>query len=303
MQSREYLLDWLAWLVQRPERKLMFAVLLLGPHGTGKSWVAELMKVLLGAANCSEPDKKEVASTFNGWLGRRQLIIVHELYERNARGLADALKNYITQKSIRVNLKGIEAFEIENYANFLTITNHEDAIPIDRTERRWLVIRCTDKPMPPEYYRALFDCIGTPATPGDEARRVLAYLQAREITLDGEGFAPMTEAREDVIEAGRSSLEKVLADAYRGTDASGLFSIRVICSTATNLCSRSRQTEQNLRTVREIPAQHAMPPDQSRSSANQERTQTTVGAHAIARGCGSPAIATENWPPCTRAAT
>lgn len=44
------------------------------------------------------------------------------------------------------------------------------------------------------YYKKLFALIGTTAEPGDEARRVLAWLSARKIKLDGEGFAPETEA-------------------------------------------------------------------------------------------------------------
>ena len=46
--DRETLLDWLADLLQHPERKPMWAPLLLGPKRTGKSWIVELFKMILG---------------------------------------------------------------------------------------------------------------------------------------------------------------------------------------------------------------------------------------------------------------
>ena len=233
-KSREELLDWLAWLVQRPDQKLMFAPLLIGPHGTGKSWLADLMYVILGPWNVSTPRKKSIVRDFNGWLARVLLVSIHEL--KGSANLAEDLKEYITQDMVEINLKGIEAFRIENFANFLCISNHDDAIPIEPGERRYLVIRCAsvpryalpkacgEKPFTPtsasnDYYKRLWDGKGTAENPGDEARRVYSWLLARDIKLDGKGTAPETEARSDLIEAGRTGLENILITAYRDRTA------------------------------------------------------------------------------------
>jgi hypothetical protein len=219
-KSREAFLNWLAWIVQYPDRKLMHAVLLLGKKGTGKSWFAELMKVILGAHNCSEPSKRRVASDFNGWLANKMFVTIHELREKGARGLYDELKEVITQGSVSINLKGIEAYEVESFAAILTITNHEDAIPIDDNERRYLVIRCADAPAfgkgtpaSDEYYKTLFDCIGTSDEPSDEARRVLAYLRARDLAgYNGQGPAPETQAKADMVEASLNGVERFVRE-------------------------------------------------------------------------------------------
>lgn len=235
--SREAALDVLAWKVQHIGEKMMFAVLLVGPNRTGKSWLLDLMNVILGEHNCREVSKKELKRDFNGWINQRILVGFHELYAKGV-DVADELKVYITQTRVEVNIKGIEAFKIENYADFFTITNHEDAIPIEVNDGRYFVIRCAEVPMgaapepsgerpwtkTPEmesYYKALFDGIGTPDAPGDEARRVYGWLMRRDIKLDGKGIAPDTEARDDMIHAGRSSLDRVLVEAYR--DRAGPF--------------------------------------------------------------------------------
>ena len=218
--SRQHFVNWLAWLVQYPDKKLMHAALLLGKKGTGKSVIGELMKVILGKHNCSEPSRKRVASEFNGWLANKLLVIIHELREKGARGLYDELKEYITQGTTSINLKGIEAHEVDNFSAFLTITNHDDAIPIDDNERRYLVIRCADDPrfgkgtdQSREYYDRLFACIGTSDAPGDEARKFLRFLRARDLSkYNGQGPAPETEAKADMVEASLNSVERFVRE-------------------------------------------------------------------------------------------
>lgn len=234
--SREQLLDWLAWLVQHPDKKMMFAILLVGPGGTGKSWVADLMRLIVGAHNASVPRKKSITRDFNGWMAETILVVIHEL--KGYTQLIEELKDLITQGTVEINRKNVEAFEIDNYANFFTISNSEEAIPPDGIDRRWLVIRCAEiprhaKPVPcgempytrtaeqEQYYRDLFTKhLGTKDKPSDEARRFLNYLLARRIKLDCAATAPDTKARSEMVAAGRSALESILTDAYREEDSS-----------------------------------------------------------------------------------
>jgi hypothetical protein len=219
-RSRSLFVNWLAWIVQNPDKKLMHAVLLVGNKGTGKSFFGELMKVILGAHNCSEPSRKRVASEFNGWLANRRLVIIHELREKGARGLYDELKEYITQGTTSINLKGIEAHEVDNFAAFLTITNHFDAIPIDDQERRYLVIRCADAPQfgkgtaaSDAYYNRLFRCVGTTDEPGDEARKFLKFLRERKLgTYNGQGTAPETEAKAEMVGASLDGVQRFVRE-------------------------------------------------------------------------------------------
>ena len=99
--EREVLLDWLADLLQHPERKPMWAPLLLGPKRTGKSWIVELFKMILGAHNCGEPPKKRIVSEFNSWIAEKLFIAIHELKRKvNAHdSLAEALQEPITQST------------------------------------------------------------------------------------------------------------------------------------------------------------------------------------------------------------
>jgi hypothetical protein len=223
--SRIEFADWLAHIVQHPDQKTMFAPLFIGPPGTGKSWLAEAMKVLVGAWNVSQPRNKTLTRDFNGWMAQRRLAIIHEL--KGKFETVEVLKDLITQTTIEINLKGIEAFEIENFVNFLTISNHDDAVPLDDDDRRWLGLECAKIPFgalpkpsgnkpytrTPEmdaYYTALFEAQPPDKPATDETRRFLGWLLKRNIVLDCQQIAPATKAHAKVVDASRSSLETLI---------------------------------------------------------------------------------------------
>jgi hypothetical protein len=226
-----YLLDVMAHCVQHPTIKIMFAILLVGPKGTGKSFFVEVFKALFNERNVSEPSKKTLLRDFNAWAGRKRIIAIHELKSTGRADVAEILKEKITQPSVEVNIKNVEAFTIDNFANYFTITNDEDAIPLETNERRYLVIRCAEEPMfgkrtaeSAEYYNRLFNSIGGSRCsdhPGDEARRILHYLQKRPIKLNMRTFAPNTQAMQDMIEASYSDVERAVADLFETWTAPG----------------------------------------------------------------------------------
>jgi hypothetical protein len=248
-RERIMLGDWLADLIQHPGRKRMFAILLVGPGGTGKSWVADLMRIIIGYWNASNPRNKTLASEFNGWICEKTLGIIHEL--KGTGVTAENLQDVITQPTVPINKKGIEIIEMPNHISLFLISNHEDCFPMTDETRRYLVIQCAkvpygaiDKPsdgpdgrLPytrtPEFYRyydRLFsESEGQPTeadgeiypTPTDEARRVLGWLMRRKIypenpdALNCRSVAPPTKAKGKVVEAGRSSIDSLTSRAFR----------------------------------------------------------------------------------------
>src|ERR1700733_14730307 len=105
------------------------------------------------------------------------------------------------------------------HAVMFTISNHDDAIPLDDGSRRYLVIQCADVPkgalpQPSEngrlpytrtpamkaYYDALFASQTPDKPPTEETRRVLGWLLARTIKLDCLSIAPETKAKAKVVD-------------------------------------------------------------------------------------------------------
>jgi hypothetical protein len=108
----ELALNWLAWCVQKPSEKQMFALLIVDDGGTGNGWIGYMLRVLFGDENVAMIESDDpVKDMFNGWTLNRQLGFIHELVPDRRVDLASRLKGVITEAHIWVNEKFIARFE------------------------------------------------------------------------------------------------------------------------------------------------------------------------------------------------
>lgn len=134
---------WIALNVRSPGRLLGVALLVKGIPGDGKTIVfRQLMAALMGGENVGDIANAEVRSEFSGWAVGRAVRVVEELKAsgHNRHDVLNAIKPYITNGTVAVVRKGQDGFDALNTTNYVCLTNHEDALPIDDTDRRWWVI-------------------------------------------------------------------------------------------------------------------------------------------------------------------
>ena len=198
----EHLSDSLAFMVQRPENKLRFAIVLVGKEGTGKSFLGQVMCSLLGGHNTRIASSTEIRSQFNGWIEAKQLILVEEIMTLGRMEVMNNLKDLITQDKVSINIKQVPTYEIENRANFIFSTNHEDALLLTKGDRRYFVVLSDEKPKEQKYYDYLWPWASE--NPGT----ILNWFLERNL----EGFnpnkrPPMTEGKKRMIEASRDDSE------------------------------------------------------------------------------------------------
>ncbi len=134
---------WIALNVRSPGALLGVALLVKGIPGDGKTILfRQLMAVLMGAENVGDIANAEVRSEFSGWSVGRAVRVVEELKAsgHNRHDVLNAIKPYITNQTVAVVRKGQDGFDALNTTNYVCLTNHEDALPIDDTDRRWWVV-------------------------------------------------------------------------------------------------------------------------------------------------------------------
>jgi hypothetical protein len=192
--ERNFVLDYLALLVQRPAEKIKFALLIQGAQGTGKSAIGGLMRRIIGDRNVVLPRNDEVTRNFSGWQEGKQLAIIEELMAIGRLEVSNRLKPVITEPFLRIEEKYMTAYTIPNYLNLLCFTNHRDALPIEAGDRRWLVIFSPAKPQAQEYYDRLFEKIESAVG----AAAVKYYLAQRRVALSPNGRAPETLAKAEM---------------------------------------------------------------------------------------------------------
>jgi hypothetical protein len=168
-KQRDHLRDWLAGVLQRLGIKPLHALLLIGvEQGTGKSWVLRVLAKLIGDANWRPLTQDILASDFTGWAMRTKLVTVEELRHVKKSELANKLHPWITQPEMSVNEKNIPSFILEQVIAFAFMSNRLDAIRLDNSDRRYLVLKTEAMPHKDDkaYYVPLYDLLEDKAALG-----------------------------------------------------------------------------------------------------------------------------------------
>ena len=140
-RERRILIDFMAFVIQNPGKRVRWALLLHGIEGNGKSYFFNVMQHALGA-NARVVSTTAIDSGFTGWAEGAILIGVEEIRiaGTNKYAVLDKMKPLITNDTIAVVHKGRDEKAIPNFASYMMMTNHADAIPVGDNDRRYCVI-------------------------------------------------------------------------------------------------------------------------------------------------------------------
>lgn len=136
-----------ATLIARPDIRMKFGLLLVSEkQGVGKNTLGEhILAPLVGMQNVSFPNEKQIVnSEFNGWIGRKRLVVVGEIYSGHSWQAYNNLKAKITDKHIDVNEKFEKPYTIENWAHIVACSNSMRALKVERDDRRWFYPKVTE---------------------------------------------------------------------------------------------------------------------------------------------------------------
>lgn len=208
--DRNHILNWMAWLIQNIGEKPKHALLVQGrEQGTGKSFLVEVLAMVLNRKNVATVSQIDLQSNFNGWAGRSKLLRIEELRALDRMDVERKLHELITQENISINQKGIDAYDIMNCFGIFAMTNNDAAVSLENGERRYLVVRTDAMPRSEEYYTTLYARLKDRT----DMAAVAYSLFARDVSkYDGRGKAPLTSAKEDMVDAGLSDLEHWMID-------------------------------------------------------------------------------------------
>lgn len=201
-RALKWFLQWAAYPIQHPGAKLLTAVVIWSEQqGVGKSFLSYILGAVYGKDNWREVSQKDLVGSFTGWVQNKQLVVGSEITGSDSHEVADQLKGLITSPYVSVNVKYVPEYELPNVCNFIFNSNRPATVYIDDKDRRFFIWE-VQHVAPPEFFVALDAWFKVP----DNVAAVHHYL----LNVDLAGFspnaaAPMTTAKEDMIEAGRSS--------------------------------------------------------------------------------------------------
>ena len=213
----EALLAWMAHNVQKPGEKILWAPIIKGIQGDGKSTIARIIGAAMGHHNVRMIATEEMQSDFNGWAEGACVGVLEEIRIRghNRHDAMNKLKPLVTNEKISVVRKGQDGRNIPNVTNYLALTNHEDALVLDADDRRYGVFFTRFKTREEmvqatgsEYWVRLNDVINNyPSV-------VRSWLMNVDISgFDARDAPAMTDAKAFMISQSKAEDEEIIEEA------------------------------------------------------------------------------------------
>jgi hypothetical protein len=156
-KTYEYFVDWIAHIIQKPYKKTNIAIILYSNvKGVGKNCIVDgICKLIKGYSGHVETIE-DITKNFNSHLVNKLFIYGDEI-KASSKCISDKLKQVITRPTQNLEKKGKDAFEIEDYTNWLFTTNNKDAFKVEQGDRRLFFIECINeklsKELSTEYYK------------------------------------------------------------------------------------------------------------------------------------------------------
>jgi hypothetical protein len=137
--SYDYILNWLAFSVQKLNLPIGVALVLIGPKGAGKSIVTELFGHLFGPHTFVTSRMDDVIGRFNDRLETTVLLGLEEAVAPQNRAADGTLKDLVTRKTLRLEGKFFGTWTAPNHLRIIVTSNNEHVVRADGSERRYAV--------------------------------------------------------------------------------------------------------------------------------------------------------------------
>jgi hypothetical protein len=216
----QYLMHVLAFPLQNIKRPMsQVAVILTGEPGCGKSKVIDIFTKYIYGTQLSyigNAGLKRVTGQFNLEIAGKMFMTVNELssmHGRDFHSMFDKLKSFITDDTINIEAKNVDSDTMENVMNFVLPTNHKFAAKVEKGDRRWLVLQCSNARVGDgDYHNGILKSLNQVV-----GNHLYTYLRNMKVTIDIRMVPiPMTDAKEHMMEASRDPVDVFLAILQKG---------------------------------------------------------------------------------------
>ena len=188
--SYQYLLNYIAHMIQKPEEKPGVMLILLGGQGIGKGTLGRLLQMIWKESYLQVHSVDAVTGNFNAALEKAFIVFMDEALFSGDRRSADALKSLVTEPTIYINEKHQPARQMDSCHRFIAATNADHFKNTESDDRRDFVLRVSDsRKNDPEYWLKLNDEM---TNGGVEA--LLYELEKIDLTDFNVRVKPTTEA-------------------------------------------------------------------------------------------------------------
>jgi hypothetical protein len=214
-------------MVQHQGHKAQWCMVMQGVEGNGKSLLARFLAYAIGKdyTYWARPDK--LAKDFNAYLVGKVLICGEEVMVGDRQDMLDVLKPLITSTDgVEIERKGVDQMNADICCNFWFTTNHQDAIPKTRNDRRFFCLQTAQQDVTDlerdgitsEYMYSLHKWAREEGFAIVAEELFTTVIPPEFDFTKGLQRAPETRSTKLAIEASRSPIERAVLDAIEAEE-------------------------------------------------------------------------------------
>lgn len=135
----KYVMKWLAWCIQNPDKRAEVALVFKGEKGAGKSFLFIQLKKLFGRHGMVISDPNRLGGQHSGHLQDLSFLFCDEVYYPGNKEIEGRIKAIITEEFLDVRKLFRDPITVKNRLHIVMCTNNEWVIPATKDERRYFI--------------------------------------------------------------------------------------------------------------------------------------------------------------------
>jgi hypothetical protein len=141
----QYLLQYLAHALQKPEEKPGVKIVLGGGQGTGKGTLGRILARIWGPTYLHIHDVNMITGDFNGPLVWSVIVFLDEALFVGDHKVKNKLKALVTEPLAMINDKNISQYQVESFHRYFVASNADHIQQTEHDDRRDFVLRVSDR--------------------------------------------------------------------------------------------------------------------------------------------------------------
>lgn len=194
-KSIEYLTQYVADIIQNPDKLPSVAIMFKSKQGFGKDTFLNIISRMIGDKYLYRTaNLDDVFGSFNTSIKDKIILQLNELEGKDGFCQKEKIKNLITEEFTNINEKKIKQYKQNNYIRMFIMTNNISPIEIPADDRRFVIFKAHNNKPNQEYFNKLWKLYED-----DFSIKVLyEYFKNYKLTLSLRNDRPITNAYKDL---------------------------------------------------------------------------------------------------------
>jgi len=201
-KSFNYMVNYLAHLIQKPNERIPICVIFKSKQGIGKNLTFDTIGNIIGKHHyITSSNPKDFFGDYAEGFYRKLLVNMNECEGKDTFDFEGKIKSFITEDTITLNPKFVRQTTISNFARAIIFTNKSNPVPIDvrSKDRRFVVFQSTEEYLKTKYGEVFWSKLAEHFKKPEFIKILYDYLNNKDISkIKWKEERPITQAYLDM---------------------------------------------------------------------------------------------------------